>query len=112
APEHLYALERAPSATLVCVSCRETVPLPSVPGQLLGDGDAPPYAFFPDPLGVGFVPDPRRDRSFLFTLPWAHAVLSLALYDFKEHFESRNGAGRITDFDYPRRKPEGTYRIL
>lgn len=110
----LYALQAGGDSRLLCVSTGKSLPVLSVSGDVMdapGSGDS----FLPldGANPAGFVADPRVERSFLLSTLSLQAVLWVRDLDFFSLRDTgaQNPSG-LHDFDYPRPKPAGTFRVL
>jgi hypothetical protein len=110
----LYALEVG-SSRLVCLSTGKPVPLLSVSGDVLEESAEwfGHYWQFDGSVPVGFVADPGEQRSFFLAAPSLESVLRVKDHDFLKLRDtvSTNPDG-LMDFEYPRQKPTGTFRVL
>jgi len=78
-----------------------------------------PFLIFQDNVPVGFITSPKENRKLYITSPFnhiaRHSVISVKDYGFDSKaltFSSKNRTEDVTDFDYPAKKPIGTYRVL
>lgn len=105
----LYAVAAGTDDAFVRIDTGTAWPQPSV----LAESIPVPYLRFADDDPVGLVADPRSPRSFFLDAPANHEVLCVKDYRFHDFREAAvaNPNG-LEDFDYPMKKPPGTFRIL
>jgi len=109
----LYGL-RAAAEPLVRALTGEPVPLISAWGQdLPGRGSPKPYLEVPGSPPVGFAADPRVERTLFVTSPALRRVLSIRDLDQGVRRDAlTEWPGEPDDDSYPKRKPDGVYRLL
>jgi len=113
AGDRLYAAREAPEA-LVRLHPGGPWSLRSAWG---GSLELPPgverFFSFARGMPAGFLASRKEERKLFIALPWLHTVVSFQDYD-QERLRETNASNsqNITDFEYPLKKPEKTFRML
>jgi hypothetical protein len=116
--ENLYALQAGDHTPLQRLLPRtEAVTFLSVWGDAIPDPGLylPTFVHQGNLDSIGFIPDPRDDRSFFISTPRLNIVSSyrdLTRNLVNGILESAVNAKQVSGLDYPLNKPKGTYRIL
>jgi hypothetical protein len=116
----LYALQ-AGTTPLVRVSSPQSFPVQMATAWGFGVNNADPamepLMDYPDVQQAGFAISPRETHHFFFSKPIAYLNSIISVKDYG--FDPKNPAptdpdrfGKLTDYDYPKVKPYGTFRIL
>jgi hypothetical protein len=74
-----------------------------------------PFLTFDSSGPIGFAASPVEKRKLFIAQPKGNvqSIVSVKDYDFGERWQARANTDQpLTDFDYPKEKPPGTFRIL